>query len=125
MKNVIFKKIFYCDAPAHGALFAAALSNDDFALELTDIPGSYRFRSDSITTYTLDPFKDRTIKGCMYTAMLALPGFLKWGDISLVKAMCRNQIKISGLRGYDGTLYTDQEVADFYAEAELLKKKIK
>lgn len=25
MKNVIFKKIFYCDAPAHGALFAAAL----------------------------------------------------------------------------------------------------
>ncbi|MBR2344641.1 MAG: acetylxylan esterase [Lentisphaeria bacterium] len=105
------------------ALFAAALSKGDFALELTDIPGSYRFRSDSIISYSIDPFKDRTIKGCMYTTMLALPGFLKWGDISLVHALCKNEIKISNLRGYDGTLYTAGETADFYAESEMLKNK--
>jgi hypothetical protein len=108
------------------ALFAAALSDSEFALELTDIPGSYRFRADSIVTYTLDPFNDRTIKGCLYTAMLALPGFLKWGDISLVRALCSNKnITITGLRGFDGTPFTAQEISDFYSEIKILMSKLK
>ncbi len=107
------------------ALFAAALKKDFFALEACDIPASYLFRSESIINYEIDPFKDRTIHGCLYTTMLALPGFLRWGDISLVKALCGNQVKLENLRGYDGTLYSKQEVDDFYAECDILAQKLK
>ena len=106
------------------ALFAAAIKKDYFELEAHDIPASYRFCADSIISYEIDPFKDRTIHGCLYTAMLALPGFLRWGDISLVKALCGDKVKLSGLRAYDGTAYSEKEVAAFYAECDLLAEKL-
>ena len=107
------------------ALFAAALGKERFALEAVDAPGSYLFRSDSIKTYELDPFRDRTVKGCLYTPMLSLPGFLKWGDVSLAAALCDAPVRFISPRAYDGTPYRAEEEAAFRAECAALRRKLR
>ena len=108
------------------ALFAAALCREDFTAEIVDAPASYLFRSDSIRSYVLDPFQDRSFKGCLYTPMLSLPGFLRWGDVSLAAALCpAGAVKFVSPRAYDGTPYTAAEEADFRAECAALRRKLK
>ena len=63
--------------------------------------------------------------GCLYSQMLATPNFLKWGDISLVAALAGNAIKFTSPRAYDGTLWSDSQIADFEKEVADLTKKLK
>ena len=107
------------------ALFALALGKADFALEVVNAPASYLFRRDSIVTFKLDPFKDRTIQGCLYTPVMSLPGFLKWGDISLAAALCGDKVKFTSPRAYDGTTYTAEEIEAFNAEIKTMTAKLR
>ncbi|MCI5780035.1 MAG: acetylxylan esterase [Lentisphaeria bacterium] len=108
------------------ALFAAALGRGDFAAEIVNAPASYLFRSDSIRSYARDTLYDRSVKGGLYTFMLPLPGFLRWGDISLAAALCPSgDVKFLSPRAYDGTPYTAAEEADFLAECAMLRRKLK
>ena len=107
------------------ALFAAALDRETFTLEVTDAPASYLFRADSVKTYELDPFRDRTVKGCLYTPMISLPGFLKWGDVSLAVALCGSPVRFVSPRAYDGTPYTKVEEKEFESECAALRRKLR
>ena len=107
------------------ALFAAALGRERFDAEIVDAPASYLFRADSVQSYERDTLYDRSVRGCLYTFMLPLPGFLRWGDISLAAALCPAGTKIVSPRAYDGTPYTAAEEAAFRDECAALRRKLR
>ncbi len=106
------------------AVCAAALSREDFCVKAIDAPASLVFCRKSITTFHNDAFKNWTLPGCLYTPALSIPGFLKWGDVVLVKALAKNEIIFESPRCYDGTPFDETEKENFAYELELLRKKL-
>ena len=104
-------------------LFAAALDQGKVidGANIADIPGSLVFH------HTLECFVNsaaiKRVNGCLYTAMLSIPGFLKWGDIALAAALSKN-VKITAPRLYDGTPLDADAVAAFENEIAVLKTRI-
>ena len=106
------------------AIFAAALQKEEsFTVTALDTPASFLFRRDSIPTFQRNPFALR-LDGCLYSCMLALPGFLQWGDVSLAAALAGGRVKFDSPRAYDGTPYTEQEIKALRKEISLLESRI-
>ena len=106
------------------AVFAGALSAEKFSVTPVDSPASLLFRRDSIPTFRGNAFVPK-LANCLYSAMLGIPGFLKWGDVSLAAALMNGEVDFVSPRAYDGTPYSDDEKADLLKEIADLKKKIK
>ena len=105
------------------AVFAAALKKTrPFAVEAADAPASYHFCRDSIKTFVSDP-ATRRVEGCLYTPALSLPGFLKWGDVTLAAALA-DTVTFLRPRAYDGTPYTAEQTAAMEAEIAALRGKL-
>ncbi|MBQ6474515.1 MAG: acetylxylan esterase [Victivallales bacterium] len=107
------------------AVFAAALDKG-LVVEAIDSPASLRFRRDSIPSFRGNAFATR-MAGNLYTPMMALPGFLPWGDVSLAAALAGGKAKVrfTSPRGYDGTPYTSAEGAALDKEVATLGKRLK
>lgn len=99
------------------AVFAAALKLGTFAVEAVDSPASYLFCRDSILN-----FEPQTPHG-LYSVILAVPGFLQWGDVSLAAALAEN-VSFLHPRAYDGTPCSDAQETAFLAETEVVSKKL-
>ncbi len=106
------------------AVCAAALSKDEFKVRAIDAPASLVFCRKSIITFKNDPFKNWTLPGCLYTPALSIPGFLKWGDVALIKALAKNDITFDSPRCYDGTALDEAEKQAFEKEVGLLREKL-
>ena len=106
------------------AAFAAALKPGEFTVEAVDAPATMLFSRGEGVNFFGVAFKPKAT-GCLYSQMLATPNFLKWGDISLVAALAGNAIKFTSPRAYDGTLWSDSQIADFEKEVADLTKKLK
>lgn len=106
------------------AVCAAALSGEKFSVKAIDAPASLVFCRKSITTFQNDAFKYWTLPGCLYTPALSLPGFLKWGDVSMVKALAKNDITFVSPRCYDGTPLGEAKEKLFASEVESLRGKL-
>ena len=108
------------------AVFAAALGlTKPFAVEAVDAPASYLFCRDSIQSFVSNPVTHR-VDGCLYTPALSLPGFLKWGDVTLAAALAEQTGKVTFVspRTYDGTKYTEKQTAAMKAEIAALLDKL-
>ena len=106
------------------AVFAAAVSDTNFAVEAVDAPASYLFRRDSIAEFKYNAFKVYQ-EGYFYTVMLPIPGLLNWGDVSLAVALAKGKISFTSPRAYDGTPYTPDEIKALDKEIAAARKKLK
>lgn len=105
------------------SLFAAALT-DDLTLKAVDMPGSFLFRT-VLKIFKNDPAKGM-LENFLYSPMQAIPGFLKWGDISLAIALAgQDRITLSAPRMFDGTPLNDADCAALTAEISALSAKIR
>ena len=62
------------------------------------------------------------LPGLIYSLVLAIPGFLKWGDISLAAALGKGEVSHTRPRTWDGTLCSKKEAAAAAKEIEKVKK---
>lgn len=106
------------------AVFAAAVSREKFPVTAIDAPGTMVFSRDSIKTFKIDPFKNRSAEGSIYAMVLFLPGFLQWGDVSLAAALAGEQVRFRSLRAFDGAPWSEKQEQDFLAEIRLLRDRL-
>ena len=110
------------------AVFAAALGlTKPFCVEAVDTPASWLFCRDSIESFVTNAAKHR-VQGCLYTPALCLPGFLRWGDMTLAAALAGDagsRVSFLAPRAWDGTPYTDAQTAAMDAEIAALRAKLK
>lgn len=104
------------------AVFAAALKPNTFAVETIDTPASYLFCRDSVESFDSAGL-EKWARGCHYSAALAVPGFLQWGDMSLAAALA-GKVSFRNPRAYDGTPYTAEQEKTFVAETEEMRRKL-
>jgi hypothetical protein len=83
------------------AIFAGAVAEDAFSVVAVDAPASYLYCDDSLKGYGARPF-ERYPEDRFYSAMLPVPGFLKWGDVSQAASLC-GKVELVSPRKYDGT----------------------
>ena len=106
------------------AVFASAVATDIFDVEAVDAPASYLFRRDSIAEFKNNPFQKRQ-EGYFYTVMLPIPGFLKWGDVSLAAALAQGIVRFVSPRAYDGTPYSSAEIKALDREIREVGRKLR
>jgi hypothetical protein len=105
------------------ALFCNALARGIDSIEAIDAPVSLLFDMRSIQYVRNSPF-DKFLPGGIYSIALSIPDFLKWGDISLVKALGYGKSVFSSPRSSDGTPLTQIEIKKFDTEVATLCNKI-
>ncbi len=105
------------------ALCANAFSGFIDNVEAVDTPGSLLFDARTVS-FLADPFKP-FLPNAIYSMVLSMPGFLKWGDISLVAALGSGKVKFVSPRTSDGTPYTDSEKKCLIREIEAVRKRLK
>ena len=67
------------------------------------------------------------LDGAIYSLMLAFPGFLQWGDVSLAAALAggEERMEFRSLRCWDGTPLAPDEVTGFRAEVIELRSRLR
>jgi hypothetical protein len=74
--------------------------------------------NDSPVSYLFDNREDIDF----YSMAIHLPGFLKWGDISLVQALSRSEVKFINPRSMSGVSLDKNQVKEYKAEFNRMKK---
>ena len=103
------------------AIFANAFSGQISKVETIDSPASLLFDMGSVDFTAKSPFV-KFLPGLIYSLVLAIPGFLKWGDISLAAALGKGEVSHTRPRTWDGTLCSKKEAAAAAKEIEKVKK---
>ncbi len=105
------------------ALCANVFSDSIDHVEAVNSPGSLLFdaRTISFQADPLNPF----LPGAIYSMALSLPGFLKWGDVSLVAALGAGKVTLISPRTSDGTPYTAPEQKRLTGEINSVCKRLK
>ncbi len=105
-----------------GVFAAAVMPDQDCRVTAVDSPASLLFCRKSIEAFQNDPLAEKH-EGCLYSTMLSIPGFLNWGDVSLLCALVgEDRIVFTAPRAYDGTIYSVKEEKDFWTEVHVLQK---
>ncbi|MBO4303723.1 MAG: acetylxylan esterase [Lentisphaeria bacterium] len=105
------------------AVFANALCADVRKVETVDSPASLLFDMRTVDFTGKSPFV-KFLPGLIYSLVLAIPGFLKWGDISLAAALGKGEVVRTRPRTWDGTLCTKKEASSAAKEVEEVRKKL-
>ena len=118
-------KIEICGVKDMGftALCANAFSTDVSAVEAVDSPASLVFDARTVNFKSAGPFV-KFLPGAIYSLVLAIPGFLQWGDISLAAALGGGTVEFTSPRTSDGTKLNAAEVRDFRKELADVRKKL-
>ena len=103
------------------AVFAAGTGLFPFEVKTVDAPSTFLFSSASIPSFTGGAFLP-FLPGNLYGHGLALPGFLKWGDVSLAAALA-DKVEFVSPRAYDGTPLTAKAAQDLKKEIASLRAK--
>lgn len=105
------------------ALCANVFSPDVNAVEAVDSPASLVFDARTVNFKGAGPFA-KFLPGAIYSLVLAIPGFLKWGDISLAAALGGGTAEFTSPRTSDGSVLTAAEVRNFRKELAAVRKKL-
>ncbi len=104
-------------------VFANVFSREIDHAEAVNSPTSLLFDCSTISLTADSPFV-KYLPNAIYSLTLAIPGFLKWGDISLAAALGSGEVKFISPRSSDGTPLSKKAEKEFAAEIEKTKKKI-
>ena len=104
------------------ALFAGALEKGISEVTVENAPASLRFDDRTVSSFRSNPFVKFLPNG-IYSVAASQPGFLCWGDISLAEALNYTKVKWISPRSSDGTELSQEEVAAYCKEVEILKGK--
>ena len=104
-------------------IFANAFTDKVAHVETIDSPASLLFDMGSVDFTSKSPFV-KFLPGLIYSLVLAIPGFLKWGDISLAAALGKGKVVHTRPRTWDGTLLDRKEAASAAKEIEKVRKKL-
>lgn len=105
------------------AIFANVFTDKISKVETVDSPASLLFDMGSVNFTGKSPFV-KFLPGLIYSLALAIPGFLKWGDISLAAALGNGDVSFKNPRTWDGTCCTAKEAKDAVKEIEKMHKKL-
>lgn len=105
------------------ALCANALSNTFDAVTAADAPGSLLFDESTISFTAASPFV-KFLPNAIYSLALSIPGFLKWGDVSLIAALGKGKVSFTSPRTSDGTPLTKQGIQKLEKEIQSVRKKL-
>ncbi|MBR2904456.1 MAG: hypothetical protein IKC08_01025 [Lentisphaeria bacterium] len=104
-------------------IFANALTDKVASVETIDSPASLLFDMGSVDFTSKSPFV-KFLPGLIYSLVLAIPGFLKWGDISLAAALGKGKVVHTRPRTWDGTLLDSKGASAAAKEIEKVRKKL-
>lgn len=105
------------------ALFANALSETFDSAELVQSPGSLLFHAGNISFSGAGPFA-KFLPGAIYSLALSIPGFLRWGDVSLVAALGHGSVDFVSPRTSGGSPLTPAELRKLRKEIQTVKAKL-
>jgi len=105
------------------AIFAGIFSDCISSVTAVNSPASMLF-DDSTVRYDLKDHFAKYLPKAIYTLALCIPGFLKWGDVSLAAALCSAKVDFVSPRTADGTPFTQDQVKAWKAEVAKVTKKL-
>jgi len=105
------------------SLFAEAAGNCFDEVVMIDSPASLLHDCRSVDFTTAGPFA-KFMNGAIYSLVLSIPGFLRWGDLTLAQALCRAETEYVSPRSSDGTELSETEFSALREEAIRLKEKM-
>lgn len=105
------------------SIFANAFTNEIKKVESIDSPASLLFDMQTVDFTGKSPFV-KFLPGLIYSLVLAIPGFLKWGDISLAAALGKGKVLYTRPRTWDGTLCSAKEADSLTKEIASVRKKL-
>ena len=100
-----------------------ALEKGITGITLEDAPVSMLFDSRTVSNFRSNAFA-KFLPNAIYTIAMSQPGFLCWGDISLMESLNFGKVHWITPRSSDGTPLTPEEFAAHEAEVRTLRKKI-
>lgn len=105
------------------ALFANALSESFDSVELVQSPGSLLFDPGNISFSGAGAFA-KFLPGAIYSVALSVPGFLRWGDISLAAVLGHGSVEFVSPRTSGGTPLTPAEIRKLRKEISDVREKL-
>ena len=105
------------------ALCANALEKGFSEITLSDAPASMLFDDRTVKIFRSNPFV-KFLPEAIYSVAAAQPGFLQWGDISLVEALGSSPVNWVSPRSSDGTELSEKEFAAYCSEVQTLAGKM-
>ena len=119
------KKVFLLGEKECGtaSLLAEAVGNSFDKVVMIDSPASLLHDCRTVDFTEASPFT-KFLNKAIYSLVLSIPGFLRWGDLILAQALCEAQIEYISPRSSDGTKLPTQEFAALQKEALRLKSKM-
>lgn len=100
-----------------------ALEKGLSGVTLEDAPVSMLFDSRTVSNFRSNAFA-KFLPNAIYTIAMSQPGFLCWGDISLMESLNYSQVHWITPRSSDGTPLSQEEFAAHEGEVNTLRKKI-
>ena len=104
-------------------LFANALEKGISEVTAADAPASMLFDDRTVKSFRNNPFV-KFLPDAIYSVAAAQPGFLLWGDISLVEALGNSSVNWVKPRSSDGTELSEKEFAAYRTEVQTLGQKL-
>lgn len=119
-KEIILAGHLECGATA---VFANAFTDKIKKVVAIDSPISLLFDMGSVDFTGKSPFV-KFLPNLIYSLVLAIPGFLKWGDISLAAALGKGEVEYIRPRTWDGTSCTEKAEEEGIKEIGKVRKKL-
>lgn len=105
------------------AVFANVFSDGVDSVSAVDTPASLLFDDSTISLESESPFV-KFLPHAIYSLMLAMPGFLRWGDISLAVALGHGKTSFISPRTFDGTMLSASQQTAFLKEMRDVSKRL-
>lgn len=106
------------------ALCANVFTDRINSVETRHTPGSLFFDYEkTISLVPVNPF-EKFLPGGIYSPALSFPGFLNWGDVSLVAALGNGTVYFHSPCTFEGKVYTDAEKHALENEVRMIREKL-
>ena len=105
------------------AICANALTEIIDSVTAVNSPESLCFDARTVNFIAKSPF-EKFLPGAIYSLALSIPGFLEWGDVSLVAALGHGTTDFISPRTSDGTPLTKTEIREMNKEIAKIRGKL-
>ena len=105
------------------AIFAGCFTDGISKVTAVNAPASFLFDNTTVSFVLQNAFA-HYLPDAIYSIALSIPGFLKWGDISLAAALNSGKVDFVSPRTFDGTPGTPAQIKAWKAEISAVRKKL-
>ena len=105
------------------AIFAGCFTDGISKVTAVNAPASFLFDNTTVSFVLQNAFA-HYLPDAIYSIALSIPGFLKWGDISLAVALNSGKVDFVSPRTFDGTPGTPAQIKAWKAEISAVRKKL-